>query len=278
MKGLEKKAGWVLFGLFFVLLMGLSLSMTACSTKSTPTASNNASNNNGGGGGGGNNPTVLAAGDVAFVAFASRSAINNDQFAAVILKAIGAGTTIIFTTADSTSDGSGFQSSESNLTWVASRGFPAGSIFEIFDASPTPVTVFSSGTAYDQTANVTFNGTFGMSKNGDNLFAIQGSLGNPAFLAGIVSGGNGNTLGWGGTDDNGRVEYLPPSLTSGTTANSLGSYSHGYYDCSKTTTGTEVVLDSAINGGTVNWTGLADTSNTDLNQSGDVLSCTIVPQ
>ncbi|HVM32907.1 MAG TPA: hypothetical protein VMU88_07220 [bacterium] len=270
MKRLFKRSGWLFPCLFPAVLAGVGMVLTACSAKTYPTVAN--------GPGGGGLSTVLGAGDVAFVAVASRGANFNDQFAAVILKPINAGTTLIFTAANSTQNGAGFQSTESNLTWVAGRDFPAGSVFELFDGDPMPVTVFANGTAYDQTANVDSNdGDFGMSKNGDNLFAIQGSLSNPTFLAGIVLGGNGNSLTWGGTDDNGRVEYLPPSLTKGTNANSLDTYSYGYYDCSKTTAGTVAQLDAAINN-PANWTGLQDDSNLDLNPFDDVLSCTIVPE
>jgi hypothetical protein len=275
MKSIGNWKDFVFAGMLFTFVIGTGLFITSCGTQAVPSASagGNATATPTPGGTG----TTLGAGDVAFVGYASRNANVQDQFAAVILKPITTGTVIIFTTANALQNGTGFQSTESNFTWVASQNFPAGSVFEIFDSASFPVTVYANGTAYNQSSAIINNNGFSLSKNGDNIFAIQGSLTNPTFLAGIVAGGNGLGLTWGGTDDNGRVEYLPPSLTNGTTANSLGNtYSIGYYNCSATTTGAEAVLDAAINDGSTHWTGLGDTSNTDLPQGADVLSCSIV--
>ncbi|HVM33090.1 MAG TPA: hypothetical protein VMU88_08150 [bacterium] len=265
----KRQAGWRPFPAVGILVIGLVVSMAACSVHQIPTAS---------GYNGPNYPTSLGPGDVAFVALAARSSNVSDQFAAVLLKPVGRGTRITFSAGNW--GGSAFISNESYFTWTADQGYPAGSVLEIFDNDPFPVTLFADGNAYDQSSNLSsLSGTtFGLSKNGDNLFAYQGTRGNPVFLAGLIFGGNGQSLTWGGTDDSARIEALPSSLVNGTTANSLGgTYSFGYYDCTYLSTGTAAALDAAMNN-PVHWTAKQDSSNQDLNQSGDVLICGIAPQ
>jgi len=221
-------------------------------------------------------PTALRAGDVAFVAFAARHNDPNgvnDQFAAVILKNINAGTTITFTTANWS--GTALAKNEAQIYWTAGRAYSAGAVFEVFNGgtSPIPVTVFDGGTAYDQTGhfmidNGTLAGGFGLSKTGDNIFAIQGTNTSPTFLAGLIF-----KISWGGDDGNG-TDALPPGLTDGVSSISIGGYSTGRYNCTNYT-GTSAQLAAYINNVSY-WTDLQDKSNTDLSQSGDVLSCTMV--
>lgn len=219
--------------------------------------------------------TTLAAGDVAIVGFAARHNDSNginDQFAAVFLKAVNAGTSIIFTT--SNWSGTALATNEAQIYWHADRDYPAGSVFELFngDTDPLPITIFANGTAYGQAGNFTIdNGTlaggFGLAKGGDNLFVVQGTLANPTFLAGMIF-----KINWGDTDGNGTCAK-PPSLTDGVSSINVGGYSAGYYNCG-TLSGTSAQLAAAINT-PADWAGKVDNSNTDLNQSGNVLSCSL---
>jgi len=262
----------------------MGLLFSSCTTKSTPTdpSGNSSGNTNDPTPTPGGSPTVLGPGDVAIVAFAARhnnASGSQDQFAAVLLKPINAGTQITFTTANW--NGSAMAGGEAQIYWTAGRNYPAGSVFETFNGplGAIPVTVYANGTAYNQAGNFTTDpgttsGGFGLSKDGDNLFAVQGQAGAgqvPTFLAGLIF-----KINWGDSDGNG-TDGLPPTLTAGSTAITMGPYSSGYYDCSKTTNGTEAQLDTAINN-PLNWTGLGDDSNIDLNQSADVLNCTLVLQ
>jgi hypothetical protein len=211
---------------------------------------------------------------VAFVAIAARHNLgDNDQFAAVILKPINAGTTITFTTANWT--GSALASGEAQIYWTAGRAYSAGSVFEIFTgpSDAIPVTVFDGGIAYDQaghftTDNGTLSGGFGLAKGGDNLFAIQGNRSAPTFLAGLIF-----KISWGDTDGDNGLDALPPGLTDGVNAISLGGYSTGQYNCASLS-GTSAQLAAYINN-VSHWTNLIDASNIDLNQSGDVLPCNL---
>jgi len=209
----------------------------------------------------------LALGDVAFVALAARSTVN-DQFAWVILKSVNPGTQVIFTDQDWSNSSGSFAGGENTVTWTADQLYPAGSVGEVFNDGS--VTIFPpTGGAYPGTMT---GETIGMSKNGDNLFAITGATYAPNFLCGLIF-----KLNWGDTDDNGRTEDFPPQLASGgvTYAVSLGGgSSYGWYNCANGATGSRAQLD-ALFFDPSKWESLSDNKNTDLPQGGDILSCAV---
>ena len=225
--------------------------------------------------------TQLSPGDVAFLAVAARST-TADQWAFTVLKDIGTGTALSFT--DEQWDANGVSlvgSSGSVATWVADQSYPAGSVIQVYQpASSTilsyPVTVYLPDGSSTGTSSLTAAGAqIGLSKSGDHFFAFQGDPSAPNFLASLIfertNGGTGFT-GWqtaGAVVDPG---YLPSSLVSGgvTYGIDLGQHSIGHYDCTKDIFDTPANLLSAMDS-LSNWTGLADSSNTDL--AAHVINC-----
>ncbi len=147
--------------------------------------------------------TTLQAGDIAFLGSNVQGATNSDDmFAFVLLKDIESGTQIIFTDRGWDNTASAFTNfnGDGEFTWTASGAMSAGDIVTL-DLGP----LFPAAYALI----------------GDQLFAIQGSIASPTFIAGLqfneVAGG-GTDGDWDGVADTNSTSQLPPGLTTGDTA------------------------------------------------------------
>ncbi|RNC88615.1 MAG: BspA family leucine-rich repeat surface protein [Allomuricauda sp.] len=147
--------------------------------------------------------TTLETGDIAFLGSNVQGATNSDDsFAFVLLKDIEDGTQIIFTDRgwDSSSGALTSFAGDGEFTWTASGAMSAGDIVTL-DLGP----LFPAAYALI----------------GDQLFAIQGSIAAPTFIAGLqfneVNTG-GSDADWDGVADTNSTSQLPPSLTTGDTA------------------------------------------------------------
>ncbi len=145
-------------------------------------------------------PTVLSPGDVAILGFTTKGT-ENDQFAFVVLRAIGADTQINLS--DMNWDGYEFSESDGGvIVWTADKAYPAGTIVQVLStsngsASSTTsyaVNIYSGGVTYTNTTNSsapytvnasspiqvvtvanTGGGLTGLSTSGDQLIVYQGS-------------------------------------------------------------------------------------------------------
>ena len=169
-------------------------------------------------------PTVLSAGDIAFVGF---NFGNPDEFAFVTLVDIDAGTEVIFTDNGWFAAG-GFRETESSFTWTAPAFIAAGTVI-----NPAVSSV-------------------ALAASGDQIIAYQGDHNAPIFVAAINSEGS-NGLGIWQTDAvNSNASALPTGLVDGMTAIALSEIDNAIY--SGTTSGTRAALLAAINN-PANWTG-----------------------
>ncbi|SNR78363.1 T9SS type B sorting domain-containing protein [Lutibacter flavus] len=148
--------------------------------------------------------TVLAPGDIAFIGSNTDSgSTTNDNATFVLLKDIDAATTIIFTDRG-WNDTSGFTNvaGDGEFTWTSGIPRSAGDIITIDLSSG----VLSNSGVY--------------SISGDQLFAIQGSIASPTFIAGLhfnIEPGTGDS-NWDNVSDNNDESHLPNTLTTGDTA------------------------------------------------------------
>ena len=154
----------------------------------------------------------VAVGTIAFVAFQTD---DPERFAFVTTSAMAAGTEIAFT--DTSHDGTNFVLSlneEIGVWTVPAGGLPGASVIEIEGTSVTGGGTMSG--ALDD-----------LSVAGDQIFAFQGYVTNPVFVAGLC------TKNWSTTGTpNNNNSYLPDSLTDGVNAVSWtagGEMDNGYY-------------------------------------------------
>ena len=152
--------------------------------------------------------TNLSAGAIAFVAF--QGAIT-DLYRIVALNDIPNNTRIWFT--DKSWDGGtlSFFSGEGNNVWTNTTGsiITAGTVIQ-FDALLGTATLGTGGLSS------------GLSSGGEQLFAYQGTLTSPTFVAGYTSG---TVITTGPTT--GTATYVPVGLTNGTNFVALGGITFG---------------------------------------------------
>jgi predicted extracellular nuclease/2',3'-cyclic-nucleotide 2'-phosphodiesterase (5'-nucleotidase family) len=174
-------------------------------------------------------PTTLTAGDIAFTAF---QADNPDAFEFVLLTAVTTGTTIYFTDNGYRTDLNAFRTNENVLRWVAQGDLAAGTKI-IFTDAGTPTAEWTG--INPQTGAELTNTTFGLSTSGDQIAALV----SPTFGgADLLNGTAIAAINFGAatypatfTDGaNNSLTALPPGLTDGTTAVSVGSFDNGRYD------------------------------------------------
>ncbi len=149
--------------------------------------------------------TTLAPGDIAFIGTNTDGLLNSDdKVAFVLLKDIDAATTIIFTDRG-WNDGVGFSShpGDGEFTWTAAMAMTAGTVVEI-DMGPLLL--------------VNLNNAYAI--QGDQLFAIQGSIASPTFIAGLQfnESAGSNDTNWDGAATDNQTSALPDALTTGNTA------------------------------------------------------------
>ncbi|UWX53943.1 lamin tail domain-containing protein [Maribacter litopenaei] len=148
--------------------------------------------------------TTLSAGDIAFVGLNTDGATDaDDNFAFVLLKDIDAATRIIFTDRG-WSDATGFSSfvGDGEFTWTSGAARTAGEVIVLdFSNLSPPAASFTVA--------------------GDQLFAIQGSIASPTFIAGLhfnVVTGVTDDANWDGDATSNTTSALPDALTTGDTA------------------------------------------------------------
>ena len=157
--------------------------------------------------------TNLSAGAIAFIAFQGQT---TDLYRIVALNDIPNNTRIWFT--DKAWDGNGgtlaFTTGEGNNVWTNTTGsaIAAGTVIQ-FDAA---------GAATLGTGGL----SSGLGSGGEQLFAYQGTLTSPTFLAGYTSG---TVISTGVPVASGTETWLPSGLTSGTNFVALGgTYGSSY--------------------------------------------------
>jgi hypothetical protein len=186
--------------------------------------------------------TTLVAGDIAFTGYIGRGPLTTtDAFSFVLLKAVTSGTSIRFTDygwrANTTSFNSGGVGGETEAVLLTTSALPAGTEIKIENTAATKITGGSAGTLTFTTGTAPDGSTFASTNfslngiNGDQVFAYQGSIASPAFIAGIhwnvykTTGGdptNTTDAAWDGTLSgsfiNANTSSLPTTLTAGASA------------------------------------------------------------
>jgi len=181
-------------------------------------------------------PTTLAAGDIAFVGFNTDG--GTDAFAFVLLKDVAAGTAVRFTDKEWT--GTAFNGGEGDLLWTANGSLAAGTVITVQPDLGTPLA--STGT-------LTGSGG-GLSKSGEQLFAIAGTVAAPTgFIAAIGMGTPGGGLVNTGADMT-ATSFVPAGLALGTNAVNITEINAHY---TGTLSGTPAQLLAAISN-SANWT------------------------
>lgn len=151
--------------------------------------------------------TNLSAGAIAFIAF---QGATTDLYRIVALNDIPNNTRIWFT--DKSWDGGtlSFYSGEGNNVWTNTTGSAI--------AAGTVIQFNAAGGATLGTGGL----SSGLSSDGEQLFAYQGTLTSPTFVAGYTSG---TVITTGATT--GTSTYVPAGLTSGTNFVALGGITFG---------------------------------------------------
>lgn len=142
-------------------------------------------------------PVNLSPGDISIIGYRSEA---NDGFAFVNWVPLPAGTVIIFT--DKGYDGASLLSTENTLVWQnTSNNLPPGVVIKI--GGP------EFGDGEDSSLGTVISGKLdGLSQNGDNIFAVQGSITDPTWIHGISYMSDWLTEG---TVEN-STSYLPSAL------------------------------------------------------------------
>jgi len=175
----------------------------------------------------------LNPGDLQFIGIQTRSA---DYFAFVATVNIPSGTVIKFT--DHSWDSTGaFRTREDTMVWTT-PAISKGQV-TIMNCSASPAVANSGGTC---TGSLN-----GLSQSGENIFAFQGTVGSPIFIAGLstqpfITSGSATA----------STSYLPSGLTLGVNSFQFSRLrSNGYYRID-TTNGTVPAVLAMIND-TANW-------------------------
>jgi hypothetical protein len=194
--------------------------------------------------------STLAPGDIAIFGV---NADNPDDFGFVLLVDIEAGTEIRFTDSGWEDDNT-FRGNEGCQKYTSPSSLSSG--------TEITFTGNSANFAADNDATVGTNG-FNLSSSGDQVFAFQGSSGNPTFIYAVQT----NSTLWQSNSTGSTNSALPLGLTNGVNAVAVGAgtgsgseYDNAAYDKS-TMTGTASALLSAISNNS-NWDGNNATSFT----------------
>jgi DNA/RNA endonuclease YhcR with UshA esterase domain len=175
----------------------------------------------------------LNPGDLQFIGIQTR---NADYFAFVATDNIPAGTVINFT--DHSWDSTGaFRAREELMVWTT-PALTKGQV-TIMNCSAAPAVASTGGTCVGSLT--------GLSQSGENIFAFQGTVSSPTFIAGLatqpfISSGSASA----------STSYLPSGLTLGVNSFQFARLrSNGYY-LIDTTNGTVPAVLAMIND-TSNW-------------------------
>lgn len=177
----------------------------------------------------------VAQGSLAFTAISSDAP---DAFQFVVLKPIAGNTVIKFTDRSWGSAGAFYSTTgEDSVVYTApSAGLPVGSVVTMIDNTTGGTTVVGGGSAVGVLS--------GISASGDHIFAFQGSLSQPYFIAAL---GNSPFVTTGTASS--TVSYLPNTLTLGINAMSIAAthIDNGVFQCgSGTISGTEAIVRASI--------------------------------
>ncbi|MCB0695869.1 MAG: T9SS type A sorting domain-containing protein [Chitinophagaceae bacterium] len=115
--------------------------------------------------------TTLSAGDIAFTGYNSDGA--DDSFSFILLAPISSGTVVKFT--DQGWTGSALNGTEGEITWTSTSAMSA----------LTVVTILPTGSGYASAGSLVINTAMSLATGGDQIFALQGTLGSPTFIAGV---------------------------------------------------------------------------------------------
>ncbi len=175
----------------------------------------------------------LNPGDLQFIGIQTRTA---DYFAFVATVNIPSGTVIKFT--DHSWDSTGaFRTREDTMVWTT-PAISKGQV-TIMNCSASPAVASSGGTCVGSLT--------GLAQSGENIFAFQGTVSSPIFIAGLatqpfISSGSASA----------NTSYLPSGLTLGVNSFQFSRLrSNGYYQID-TTNGTVPAVLAMIND-TANW-------------------------
>ena len=191
-------------------------------------------------------PTTLAVGDVAFTGYNIVQAIS---YSFVFLREVNAGTTLNIT--DKGWLGSAFRNGENVAAFTTDRSYPCGSEIIVLQDFQGGDYRTVDGAGRDAGAFVSTTGPFpGFSRLNDQLFAFQGSIGNPTFLAGI----DVTADGWDDFPaDDAASSALPAILASNNAAVEIsGEPDAGKYNCSVVNTNPNLLRQAINTPG--NWT------------------------
>ena len=177
----------------------------------------------------------LTQGSLAFTAISSDAP---DAFQFVVLKPIAGNTVIKFTDRSWGSAGAFYSTTgEDSVVYTApSAGLAVGSLVTMIDNTTGGTTVVGGGSAVGVLD--------GISASGDHIFAFQGTLSQPNFIAAL---GNSPFVTTGTATS--TVSYLPSTLTLGVNAMSIAAthIDNGIFQCdSAVTSGTEAVVRASI--------------------------------
>jgi uncharacterized repeat protein (TIGR01451 family) len=150
--------------------------------------------------------TVLGPGDIAIVGFSKVGDVSN--FAFVLLVDIESGTQIRFT--DAGWNETEFHISEGAVTYTAPVDLLAGNVIT-YSGPDANFEVIVEG-PFELAGGIAFTNA------GDQLLAFQGPYDNPIFLYAL----NNDDAGWTTSNTTSQTTHLPPGLTDGYTAISLG--------------------------------------------------------
>lgn len=171
--------------------------------------------------------TTLNAGDIAFSSYAA----STDEFSFVLLRNIGPGTAINFTTTGwYGAPTNAFRTNEETITWTA----PAGGLTAGVEIKISGLTATRSGPGLAGTVTGT---ALTMITSGDQILAYRGTSGSPTFIAGIhmnvyttAFGDPASTTAaaWDGSayaspTVNANASALPTGLTTGVNAIWIGT-------------------------------------------------------
>ncbi len=182
---------------------------------------------------------ALTAGDIAFVGLQADNTgggFNGDAFQFVLLVDVTTGETVFFTDNGYRTDTSTFRTNENMVRWVAQSNLTAGTIITFTAPGGTGQASTAEWTGINPVDGAT-NPTapLGLAGGGDNIIAIV----NPTFggaelltgtaIAAITLGSATFAATWTNTSGNASTA-LPPGLTDGVNAVSLGPNDNGRYN------------------------------------------------
>lgn len=180
-------------------------------------------------GGTAGSPTVLVPGDVAVVMLHSdNDAAGLDGFAAVLLVPVAPGTTVTFTDAGWNCEADAFRAGEGRITWTAVEAHAAGAVLRYPEDGP--------GHTWNRA------GSFGLSADGEQLYAYQGSAAAPVFLWAITYA----AAGWQSEASSTTTGCLPQPLVSDGTFVTAAQHSDNLVYAGTVRNATRSVLLGAI--------------------------------